>query len=80
MLGREALALLADLSRIMAEKIGQTYVTRAGLVKRPNCNHVCEIVLTNALGISTPQSPAIQGARLGPGTGPIVGTLSHASA
>ena len=59
-------------------KNGQTHFTYKWLDKRPNHNCCYEILLTYDPQISTPQSPAGQGAGLGYGIRNRVGTLNCA--
>ena len=65
MLGREALAILSQLSQVMLEKRGGTPFASTGVGKRTNRNRRCEFLLTNDPRSSDTQSPAVKGVGLG---------------
>ena len=65
MLGREALAVLAQLSQTMAEKRDEPHSARMGVNKRSNFNRGREILLTYYPRSSTPQSGSLSRRGLG---------------
>ena len=71
MLGRKAIAVLAQLSRIMAEKMEKKHFSRAGLDKRSNQNCGCDIAPTYDMRRLAPHSPA------GMVTGPVSSSSSR---
>ena len=65
MLVREALVILSQLSRFMAEKREEPLFASTGVGKQSNRNRRCEVLLTNDPQISAPESPAVKGSGLG---------------
>ena len=80
MLGREALVVLAQLSRIMAEKMDESISHIPRVDKRLNHNLGCKILLTYDPRSLNTHFHARQGAGMGSRIGNRVGTLNHAQA
>ena len=78
MLRREDLGVLTQMDLNHVSDNGQSHFVHTGLDKHFNRNQSCKILLAYYPRNLTPQSPAGQGAGLGPGIGNRVGTLNHA--
>ena len=72
--GRGSLVVLYQTDLNHGSENGRTHFTRMGLYKWLNHNRGCKIIFMYE--VLTPQSPAVQGAILGPGIKTQVGTLN----